>query len=336
MRAPAFWARPQPDARALLLSPLGALYGAICAAQMARPGARAPLPVICVGNLVAGGAGKTPTALALARLLMQAGEAPAFLSRGYGGRRASGEPVRVDPARHGADEVGDEPLLLARLAPTFVTPDRAAGAQAAARAGASLVIMDDGLQNPSLAKDLRLAVVDGRGGVGNGLCLPAGPLRAPLAAQLAHIDALVMIGEREAGGEAVARAAAAAGRPVLRARIIADADAAARLKGSRVYAFAGLGEPEKFARSLSALGAEVAGLAAFPDHHPYTPGELARVRRSAADMGAVAVTTEKDAARLPPDHGFEVLPISLVFEDEAALASLLQESLARARAALTA
>ncbi|MEZ0214502.1 MAG: tetraacyldisaccharide 4'-kinase, partial [Xanthobacteraceae bacterium] len=204
MRAPGFWWQTERGLKARLLAPLGTLAGAVAAARLGRPGAEAVLPVLCVGNPTVGGSGKTPTALYLAERLAADGHRVAFLTRGYGGRLSG--PLAVDPARHGADEVGDEALLLARAAPTFLARDRAAGARAAAATDASLIIMDDGFQNPSLAKSLSLLVIDAAVGVGNGLCLPAGPLRAPLGPQLARAGAVLLVGEG-APGDAVARAA---------------------------------------------------------------------------------------------------------------------------------
>lgn len=214
MRSPEFWWRPRPGAPARLLQPFGWLYGAVTRLRMCRRGADAGIPVICVGNFVAGGAGKTPTAIALAALLRSLGETPFMLTRGYGGALAG--PIEVEP-RHGPRDVGDEALLLAAQARTIVARERAAGASLAKRLGASVIVMDDGLQNPSLAKDLRIAVVDGASGVGNGLCVPAGPLRAPLAGQFAATDAILMIGDG-AAGDAVALAAQTAGLELLRAR----------------------------------------------------------------------------------------------------------------------
>ena len=207
MRAPRGWRQARPGLLARALSPLGAIYGAATARRMARPGVRVEAPVLCVGNFVVGGAGKTPTALALARLLRAAGERPAFLSRGYGGE-AHADSLRVSLNADNARRVGDEPLLLARVAPCYVGPDRVASARLAIEDGASVLIMDDGLQNPALEKTLSLAVVDGEAPFGNGLCLPAGPLRAPIAAQMRHVDALVMIGGDAAAAARAARRAA--------------------------------------------------------------------------------------------------------------------------------
>jgi len=196
MREPAFWWQPGTGG---LLTPFAVLYGAVAAVRMQAHGVRAGLPVICLGNLTVGGAGKTPAALAVAHLLHAARERPFFLSRGYGGRLAG--PLRVNPAIHHAADVGDEPLLLTRLAPTIVARDRVAGAKFAQFAGASVIVMDDGLQNPSLAKDLAIVLVDGRRGIGNGRIIPAGPLRAPLGWQLDRAQALVVVGPPERCGE---------------------------------------------------------------------------------------------------------------------------------------
>ncbi len=326
MRAPDFWWRDRPTAAARLLAPLGGLYGAVTARRMARAGIGAGVPVVCVGNLVAGGAGKTPTAIALARLLRERGEAPAFLSRGYGGRLKG--PVAVDPAIHGAGDVGDEPLLLAGVAPAFVARDRVAGATLAAPR-ATVIVMDDGLQNPSLVKDLTIAAVDGATGIGNGLCVPAGPLRAPLASQLGHLDAVVVIGKGHPG-EAVAARAASRGLRVMTARLVPDAAMAAALSGKRLLAFAGIGRPEKFFATLEALGAIVAERVSLPDHHRFGAGEIEALLARAARDGLMPVTTEKDAARLrsvlpAPDlaRRLAVLPVTLAFDDADAVRALL-------------
>ncbi|KAB1073774.1 tetraacyldisaccharide 4'-kinase [Methylobacterium planeticum] len=313
MRPPRFWSAAPDHPAARLLAPLGSAYGALTAARMDRAGARAPCPVLCLGNFTLGGAGKTPTALALAALLRDLGAEPAFLSRGYGGRLAG--PVRVDPARHRARDVGDEPLLLARHAPTLVARDRVAGALACAAAGARVIVMDDGLQNPSLIKDLALAVVDAASGNGNGRPFPAGPLRAPLPRQWPHVAGVVLVGEGRAG-EAVAAEARVRGLPVHRARLVPEAGAS---PGRRVLAFAGIGRPEKFFDTLRATGAEIVATRAFPDHHPYTARDLAALAAEAARRGAGLVTTEKDAVRLPAGHEVPTLPVRLIFADAAAI-----------------
>lgn len=333
MRAPAFWWRPRAGLWAFLLAPFGAVYGAVTVWRMGRRGGAAGVPIVCIGNFVAGGAGKTPTAIAVARLLIELGETPFFLSRGYGGSLSrGGRPVRVDHARHKACEVGDEPLLLAQIAPTIVAARRDRGARAARAAGASVVVLDDGLQNASLRKDLTLAVVDGASGIGNGLSIPAGPLRAPLAAQMRHVDAIVMIGPG-AAGKAVTPVVEQAGKTLFAAALVADPAVAARLAGRRAVAFAGIGRPEKFFATLAELGADIVACRAFADHHVYSAGESADLRRLARDCGALLVTTQKDAARIADGerHGLEILPVSLIFEDVAALTALLFEKLAAAR-----
>lgn len=319
MRAPDFWNASGPTLPARLLAPLGALYGTVAARRMARPGVRGAVPVACVGNFTLGGAGKTPAALAIAELLAEAGHRPAFLSRGYRGREAG--PLRVDPGRHGPADVGDEPLLLARSGPAYVSRDRPAGVRLAAREGATCVVMDDGLQNPSLAKDVAIAVADGGAGAGNGLVFPAGPLRAPLAAQWPRVAALLVIGPGRPG-EGLAAEARSRGLPVFRAVLAPDPDAAEALRGRPVLAFAGIGRPEKFFDTLRALGADVAGTRAFPDHHAFAAAELDALRAAAA-RGLTLVTTEKDRVRLPRDFPALALPVRLAVEDEARLQALV-------------
>ena len=319
MRAPAFWDADPGHPAARLLAPVGTLYGRHTAARMDRPGAPAPCPVLCVGNFTLGGAGKTPTALALATRLRTLGANPAFLTRGYGGRLTG--PVRVDPSRQSAAETGDEPRLLARVAPTILARDRPAGAAVCVREGADVIVMDDGLQNPSLAKTLSLAVVDAGAGLGNGLPFPAGPLRVPLARQWPHVHGLVLIGTGPRG-EAVAAAARARGLPVHRARLVPGAD----LTGRRVLAFAGIGRPRKFFASLEEAGATIVARRAFPDHHPYGAADEATLAAEAARLGAELVTTEKDHVRLstPFAAGVGVLPVTLAFADEGPLLAQLR------------
>ena len=329
LRAPAGWWQQKAGLSARLLQPFGMIYGAITAARMQKSGARVDANVICVGNFVAGGAGKTPTALALGKTLQAQGRIIAFLSRGFGGALASTQPLRVDPTQHGAADVGDEPLLLARLAPTFICIDRAAGAHAAIETGANTIIMDDGLQNPSLMKDLRIAVVDGETGIGNGMCVPAGPLRAPMAAQWPHVEAIVILGEGEAG-DIVADQARSHGKLVVRAQLKPqNADA---IKGKNVYAFAGMGRPEKFFHTLRKHGAIISAAQDFADHHPYSLQELEQIRiLSRADTrdAQTLVTTEKDAMRIPSGAlpGLVVLRVELEFDDPSALDALIAAKL---------
>ncbi|ACB81303.1 tetraacyldisaccharide 4'-kinase [Methylorubrum populi BJ001] len=327
MRPPGFWSRPPTHPLARILAPVGRIYGGLTADRMDRPGAAPPCPVLCVGNFTLGGAGKTPTALALAGLLRDLGRTPAFLSRGYGGRLSG--PVIVDPARHRAEEVGDEPLLLARAATAVVARDRPAGARLCAGSGADVIVMDDGLQNPSLSKSLSLAVIDGGAVIGNGLPFPAGPLRAPLLRQWRHVAGLVLIGEGMAGS-GVAAEAEAQGLPVHRARLVPEGGA--DWAGRRVVAFAGIGRPQKFFETLRALGAEIVAERAFPDHHPYRPRDWAALTALAAREGGDLVTTAKDAVRLPPEArgAVAVLTVALAFDDEAGLRRQLAAALPRA------
>src|SRR3954451_16190550 len=253
MREPAFWWRTD-GLRSGLLSPFAAVYGAVAASRMARPGSTVGIPVVCVGNLTLGGAGKTPAAIAVPRILDAAGRRPFVLSRDYGGALAG--PVQVDPARHRAAEIGDEPLLLARFAPTIVSRDRAAGADMARAAGAGSIVMDDGFQSPGLHKDRSILVVDGRRGIGNGWVFPAGPLRAPLDSQLRRAQALLVLGSGTAG-DRVAAAAQWHGLPVFHGRLEPDAQALTVLQGRPVLAFAGIGDPDKFLARLRDAGIDV-------------------------------------------------------------------------------
>ena len=335
MREPPFW-WSAAGVEARLLAPAAAIYGAVAASRLKRQGYRADAPVLCIGNPTVGGAGKTPTALLVASMLSATGERPVFLSRGYGGRQHG--PQLVDPERDRAAAVGDEPLLLARVAPTVVGRDRVAGAKTAIAAGASVIVMDDGFQNPSLAKDFSVLIVDGRRGTGNAKVFPAGPLRAPLDDQLARADAVILVGA--VGGAAAPVVAAAEARrcPLFGARLAPDPEAIAALAGKRALAFAGIGDPEKVFATLRDAGVAVATTRSFADHHRYTPSEAQSLCRQADADGLVLVTTEKDKARLQGDAAMmelaarvHVLPVNLVVEEEAAWGRLLTERLAAAR-----
>ncbi len=327
MRAPDFWA--EDGALARLLAPLGTGYdlaGRLRRA-LAHP-ASVGIPVVCVGNLVAGGAGKTPVALALIEALGARGCKVQCLTRGYGGR-VSG-PHRVDPARDTAARVGDEALLLARAAPTWVARDRTAGARAAATAGAEVIVMDDGFQNPSLAKDLSFVVIDGAYGFGNGRVMPAGPLRETVPGGLARAEAVVVLGpeRRDLGARLDARPD---GGPALLTARLAPRPGSERLAGRTVLAFAGIGRPEKFFATLADLGAKVVETRAFPDHHAYAPAEIESLRARAAALDACAVTTEKDAVRLSSElrEGIEVLAVAVEWREPEALDALLDRVCAR-------
>lgn len=327
MKAPAFWSRP-PGLAAAALAPLGVLYetaGKIRRA-LAQP-ERLPVPVICVGNISAGGTGKTPTVLFLLRRLAELGFAPHALSRGYGGSART--PLRVDPARHGAALTGDEPLLLAAAGPVWVARDRAAGARAAVAAGAGCVVMDDGHQNPALVKDLSIVVVDGGAGFGNRRVIPAGPLRESVAVGLARADLTLVIGDDCFNATADA---AALGAPVLTGRLAPDPAAAAALRGRRVFAFAGIGRPEKFFATLREIGADIVETQSFPDHHPFAAAEADDLLRRAAALGALPTTTAKDRTRLPSGarEAVAVLPVDLVLVDDDALLTRALQRLKRA------
>jgi tetraacyldisaccharide 4'-kinase len=316
MREPAFWWQ---SGTGRLLQPLATIYGAAAAARMRLRGHRAGAPVICLGNLTVGGAGKTPAALAVAHLLHAAHERPFFLTRGYGGRLPG--PLRVNPAIHHAADVGDEPLLLARLAPTIVARDRAAGAQFARFAGASVIVMDDGFQNPALAKDLTIVVVDGRRGVGNGRVIPAGPLRAPLGVQLDRAQALLVVGPVEAAADIVT-GAKQRGITIFHGRLEPDRNILAAIGKRKVLAFAGIGNPDKFFATLSEAGVTIADRVGFDDHHRFTVAQVQDLLARARAGNLMLVTTEKDLMRLGGDADLaelashaSALPVRLVVNE---------------------
>jgi tetraacyldisaccharide 4'-kinase len=334
MREPAFWYRPSSWTSRLLM-PLGVLYGLVAGQRLQREGFDAGIPVLCIGNYHVGGAGKTPTVLALVQVLRDLGETPVVLSRGYGGRLHG--PIQVDPARHVADDVGDEPLMMAGSVAVVVARDRIAGVALARSRRASVILMDDGFQNPAIAKDASLIVIDGDRGLGNACVFPAGPLRAPLKPQLDRTDALIVIGDGTAA-RAVAGAIAARGRPVLSARLKPDDASVASLGGKRVLAFAGIGDPARFFRTLGASGIEVVAKRAFADHHPYSKSEILSLVAEARRDALTLVTTEKDLARLRGGEGLpswagELVPfaVTLAFDDAAQLRKFVSGCLFRAR-----
>ena len=334
MREPAFWYRPR-SLKSHLLRPLGALYGAIAARRMMRKGFDAGIPVLCVGNYHVGGAGKTPTVLALSSLLRQLGEMPVVLSRGYGGRLYG--PVMVDAEKHTAADVGDEPLMMVREVAVAVARDRLGGVALAKSQGATVILMDDGFQNPRILKDASLVVIDSERGIGNGKVFPAGPLRAPLEAQLSRTDALVLIGDGHAA-DAVAAEVSACDKPVLRARLKPDAASVARLFGKPVLAFAGIGDPERFFRGLRASRIDVVRSRAFADHHMFSDKEIAELVAEARHGALTLVTTEKDLARLRgrdglPGWASAIVPfaVKLEFDDPATLGRFVSDRLFEAR-----
>lgn len=324
MRAPEFWARG--GLASLLLLPAAGTWAAVGALRrlLTRP-ERPPVRVVCIGNLVAGGGGKTPLVLAVCRRLVALGRTPHVLSRGHGGRLKG--PLRVDPGRHTARDVGDEPLMLAAHGPVWIGADRAASARAAAAAGADVVVMDDGFQNPGLAKDLSILAVDGAYGLGNGRVMPAGPLREPVRCGLARAQAVVLAGADRHG---LADRLGAPDRPVLQAALRPGPEALA-LAGVPVYAFAGIARPEKFFATLEQVGVVLAGSRGFPDHHAYGPDEIMEMAETAQRLGARLVTTEKDHVRLDPEARpmAEAIPVTLVLDDPAALDVLLARALER-------
>jgi tetraacyldisaccharide 4'-kinase len=334
MREPAFWHRPS-SSMSLMLTPLAALYGLVAGTRLQRKGFEAGIPVLCVGNYHVGGAGKTPTVLALATVLRDLGETPVVLSRGYGGRLRG--PIKVDPERHVADDVGDEPLMLAQTVAVVVARERVDGVALARSQGATVILMDDGFQNPAIAKDASLIVIDAGRGLGNGRVFPAGPLRAPLLPQLDRTDALIVIGEGNAAA-AVAAAIAAQEKPVLSAHIKPDEASLASLRGKRVLAFAGIGDPARFFRTLRSGGIEVVVERVFPDHHPFSKSEIETLLAEAKFVSLTLVTTEKDLARLHNAEGLssranEIVPfkVTLEFDDAAALRKFVAGVLSKAR-----
>ncbi|MBB4953859.1 tetraacyldisaccharide 4'-kinase [Agrobacterium vitis] len=330
LQAPSFWWQ-KPGWQALALWPLSYLYGRIAARRIMRKDRyRASVPVICIGNFTLGGAGKTPTALALAKATMAMGLKPGFLSRGYGGSRR--DTTVVDPTRHSAAEVGDEPLLLAALALTVISPRRKDGAQELERQGVDLIIMDDGFQSAQLHLDLALLVVDSRKGAGNGFVFPAGPLRAPLGPQFSNLHVLLQVGDSDRATPLVRRAARA-GKPVLNASVC-PVTVDPRLR-TRTLAYAGIADPEKFYDSLRNIGSEIIIRKSFGDHQPLDQHAIADLLDTARANGLQLVTTAKDMARL---HGTDqprtieliqqslVLNIEMAFDDPAAPGLLIRQA----------
>lgn len=325
--APGFW--HHPSLLGTLLSPLGTLYGHISSTLQSQTVPFRPnLPVFCVGNVTLGGAGKTPVTIALSEILHSLKETPYILSRGYGATLTS--PVHIDLAHHTAAQVGDEPLLLARHAPTWVSPNRAASSRLIMHEGkATVLLLDDGLQHGAIARDTSFLVIDTDYGVGNGKVIPAGPLRETLAAALKKSDAIIAL------GKAPLALPEPHGLPVIRATTRPTA-AWAALDGHYVFAFSGLANNRKFFRMCAANGMKIADSVSFPDHHDYTRAEVKQLLHRAHLLGAVAVTTEKDAVKLHPEEReqVQVLPIELVWEDRMEILQFVIARLARFRNAL--
>ncbi len=319
MRPPGFWHEPDARVAPLLLSPFCRITAAATARRLRRPAWRAPVPVICCGNIGVGGAGKTTLALDLLRRLHARGVDAHALTRGYGGRARC--TLRVDPVRHDADLAGDEALLLAASATTWVAADRAAAARAAIAQGAQCLVMDDGMQNPTLRRDCTLLVIDGEVGFGNGRLMPAGPLRESIESGASRAHAAVLVGTDRTG---VTRRLPAC-LPVLRATLVMSPQAEA-LRGQRLAAFAGLARPQKFFSALHALGLQIVAQTAFPDHHRYRAAELRLLDAQARRERAVLVTTPKDAVRLPAwfRQRVTILGVSLRWEDDGEIETLLE------------
>lgn len=326
MRPPRFWFRSpdRPGFFAGLLSPLAWAYAAAGKRRASRTGERASVPVICVGNLNAGGTGKTPTVIALLEYLAARGIKAHALSRGYGGNQSG--PVLVDPARHAAAEVGDEPLLVAAFAPGWVARDRVAGARAAVDAGAGAVVLDDGFQDPGLEKELSILVVDAGQGFGNGRVIPAGPLREPVSEGLKRADIVLVIGSDDENRKLHGTWPELAGKPVIEGKLV-PLLTGMDWKGARVLAFAGIGRPEKFFQTLRELGAEIVQKHALADHAPLGEALLKRLQAEAKARSAQLVTTEKDSVRLPKAWNARVLtlPVRLEVDDWAVLEGKLAD-----------
>ena len=323
MKAPAFWQKGRGGLTALALSPLGCLYGTITQRRAHRtPDYKAQMPVICIGNLTMGGAGKTPTALAIAEMLRSMGLKPCFLSRGYGGTTEG--PVWVTD--QSANEVGDEPLLLVQKAPVCVAKDRIKGAKLCDQSDADVIILDDGFQNPSLYKDLSLIVIDGGYGHGNNRLFPAGPLRETLKSGLSRADGIILISEDHTDvlGDIKTHAP---DMPIVRTDIIVKEMPADQQKP--VFAFAGIARPEKFYASLQQNGFNIAETLSFADHHPFKTEEINKIRERAAQLNAEIITTEKDLVRLTPDqrHGISALKIALAWRRPDMLKAVLHDKL---------
>lgn len=335
MKAPAFWWRRHAGPTAIMLWPASRVWGGMVSRRMRRPPVlRPPIPVVCVGNYTTGGEGKTPTAITLGGIARAAGLTPGFLTRGYGGQESG--PIVVDARIDSADRVGDEALLLAKAGVTVLSRYRPAGAALLAEVGADIVIMDDGFQNPSLAKDLTFIVADAAAGLGNRMILPAGPLRAPLRQQLQMTDALIIIGDGESR-ERLTRLASRAGRRILRASLV-PVDPLG-WDDRKVLAFAGIGRPAKFFATLEAAGAHFAGRVSYPDHHMLTEEEAGRLLAHARGGSVRLVTTEKDMARLAGAGGVlaelretaEAFPVRLEFEDTEAVRLMMLDAVDRVR-----
>lgn len=323
-KTPAYWYQPQQDIKAKILRPIAAIYGAINGARMKkRPSyASAQAKVVCIGNLTAGGGGKTPTAIAISQLLGR--DHSVFLTRGYGRKSNQADIVTTD---HSVDDAGDEALLLARHRPTIISADRINGAKLAEQHGAKLIIMDDGLQNPYLYKDLRLCVIDGPRGFGNMHCIPAGPLRQPLEIGLTQVDAFIIIGDTIQSTMRLLPKSL----PVFKAQLVPQIDKLPENFRTIPYtAFCGIAQPEKFKESLKEIGIKTLSVEPFADHYNFTVAELQNLYNKAKAQGGRLITTEKDFVRIPDGPWkdlLDVLPVILDFEDALAVKQFIDQHL---------
>lgn len=325
MKEPAFWRLP-PHRFSLAsraLSVLSPLYAAATRKKVNETGYRAQVPVICVGNINAGGTGKTPTVIAMVQRLLDRGYTPHVVSRGYGGKLVG--PLSVDPSKHSAADVGDEPLLIAAFVPVTVAKNRAAGVQHAEHLGADVIVLDDGLQHGKVARDANIIVVDATRGFGNGRVIPAGPLREPVATGMARGDVLISIGNDTAQQQFSDNWAGLVSIPRIRAQL-EPLQTGMDWAGLNVLAFAGIGHPEKFFATLKTLGATLLRAEALADHQPLSLQLMKRLEVDALTMGAQMVTTEKDAVRLPASFRQKVitLPVRLEPEDWAQIDAMLR------------
>jgi tetraacyldisaccharide 4'-kinase len=288
MKTPAWWQTRSLTAQILL--PISAMWQ-FCAwlrPRLATP-VKLSVPVICVGNVVAGGGGKTPVALALGEATKALGINAYFISRGYGGSIRL--PTRVDIARHTASEVGDEPLLLAHVLPTIIARDRVQAAKLAVEQGATLIIMDDGLQYPHMIKDFSILVMKGENPIGNGLLMPAGPLREPLASALKRSDVIIHI---DGNNVPLPQVILQSRKSVFKSK----SQTVVPESINKAIAFAGIAHPVHFHQSLIRAGVEVLEFYDYPDHHPYTQHEINRLVEHAKALSVPLITTEKDLVRL--------------------------------------
>lgn len=327
--APPFWYE-KPGLQSSMLAPVAFIYGQIAKYKMARgPRVKVPVPVICVGNFTVGGTGKTPTCIALAKGAYQLGRKPGFLTRGYGGTATA--PTLVDLSHHNSKYVGDEPLLLAKVAPTIVAKDRAAGADKLIDAGVDMIVMDDGFQSAHLHFDYSVLVVDAKRGLGNGKLIPSGPVRAPFKAQMSYAHALSVIGKGDAADDLI-RITARSAKPLFNGFL--KPVEPELFAGVKCLAFAAIGDPQRFYRSLAATGAVIQDQHAFPDHHYFTDDEVELLITKAKEKGLVPVTTRKDYVRLISGHSrskqladmTRVFDIELEYDDPQTPQIIIQEA----------